>query len=60
MRITNVSHMFYIFDTLRHDLRDLLPQDRLSATARMLGRPGLVADPVYRQAFSDWRRGVSL
>ena len=60
MRITHVSNMFYLFDTLKTDLRDLLPQDRLSATARMLGRPNLVADPVYRQAFSDWRRGVSL
>lgn len=60
MRITNVNNMFYLFDTLKTDLRDLLPQDRLSATARMLGRPALVADPIYRQAFSDWRRGVSL
>ena len=60
MRITNISNLFFMFDTLRSDLRDLLPQDRLSATARMLGRPALVADPIYRQAFSDWRRGVSL
>jgi hypothetical protein len=60
MRINHVSHMFYLFDTLRSDLRDLLPQDRLSATARMLGRPSLVADPLFRGAFSDWRRGVSL
>ncbi len=60
MRITNVSRMFHLFDTLKFDLRDLLPQDRLSATARMLGRPSLVADPVFRQSFSDWRRGVSL
>jgi hypothetical protein len=60
MRINSINNMFYLFDTLKHDLRDLLPQDRLSATARMLGRPGLVADPVYRQAFSDWRKGVAL
>lgn len=60
MRINSINNMFYLFDTLRSDLRDLLPQDRLSATARMLGRPSLVADPVYRQAFSDWRRGVAL
>ena len=60
MRITNVSHMFYLFDTLKHDLRDLLPQDRLSATARMLGRPELVALDEYRAVFADWRRGVSL
>jgi hypothetical protein len=60
MRINSIHNLFFMFDTLRHDLRDLLPQDRLSATARMLGRPGLVADPLFRGAFSDWRRGVSL
>ena len=60
MRITHVSNMFYLFDILKTDLRDLLPQDRLSATARMLGRPDLVSDPLFRGAFADWRRGVSL
>jgi hypothetical protein len=60
MRINSVHNLFYIFDTLKHDLRDLIPEDRLSATARMLGRPGLVADPLFRGAFSDWRRGVAL
>lgn len=60
MRINSINNMFYLFDTLRADLRDLMPEDRLSATARMLGRPALVADPLYRQAFADWRRGVSL
>ena len=59
MRINQTS-MFYLFDILRADLRDLMPEDRLSATARMLGRPGLVADPSFRGAFADWRRGVSL
>jgi hypothetical protein len=60
MKINSVHNLLYLFDTLRSDLCDLLPQDRLSATARMLGRPGLVADPLFRGAFSDWRRGVAL
>jgi hypothetical protein len=60
MKINSINNMFYLFDTLRSDLRDLLPQDRLSATARMLGWPGLVADPLFRGAFSDWRKGVAL
>jgi len=55
-----MTNIFHVFDTLRSDLWNLHPKDRLSATARMLGRPALVADPLYRQAFSDWRRGVSL
>lgn len=60
MRINSIHNLSYLFDTLKHDLHDLLPQDRLSATARMLGRPNLVADPLFRGAFSDWRRGVAL
>jgi hypothetical protein len=54
------TNIFYLFDTLRDDLKSLHPQDRLAASARMLGRPSLVANPEFRGAFSDWRRGVSL
>jgi hypothetical protein len=55
--ITNVYHLL---DTLRADLSDLHPSDRLSAAARMLGRESLVADDTFREAFSTWRKGVCL
>lgn len=55
--ITNVYHLL---DRLRSDLSDLLPADRLSAAAHMLGRPSLVADDSFREAFSTWRKGVCL
>ena len=57
MSTTNLMHLF---DSLRSDLRDLHPADRLAASARLVGRPQLVANQEYRLVFSQWRRGVSL
>lgn len=55
-----MTALYHMFDTIRSDLRDLHPSDRLSASARMMGRPNLVANSEFRQAFSDWRKGVAL
>ena len=54
------TNLFHIFDTLRSDLKDLHPADRLAASARLVGRPQLVANQEYRLVFSQWRRGVAL
>lgn len=52
--------LFYIFDTYRGDLKSLFPNDRLPGITRLLGRPELLGNSEFRQAFNDWRRGVSL
>ena len=57
MTTTNLMHLF---DTLRSDLKDLHPADRLAASARLVGRPQLVANQEFRMVFATWRRGVSL
>lgn len=58
--MSNPTLLFHVFDTLKRDLRHLHPTDRLSASARMIGRPSLVADNGYRSSFALWRRGVAL
>lgn len=55
-----MTSLFYLFDTLQSDLRDLHPSDRLGAAARLLGRPELLGNPEFRQSFNEWRRGVAL
>jgi len=55
-----IHNLYYVFDTLRPTLKNLHPSDRMSAVARMVGRPELVANEVFRQTFNCWRRGVSL
>ena len=57
MTTTNLMHLF---DCLRADLRDLHPSDRLAASARLVGRPQLVANQEFRMVFATWRRGVAL
>ena len=57
MTATNLMHLF---DCLRADLRDLHPSDRLAASARLVGRPQLVANQEFRMVFTTWRRGVAL
>ena len=54
------TNLFYLFDTLKADLGDLHPSDRLAASARLVGRPALVSNQEYRLVFSQWRRGVAL
>ena len=56
----STANLFYLFDSLRSDLKDLHPADRLAASARLVGRPALVSDPDFRLVFSQWRRGVAL
>ena len=58
--MTTTTNLMYIFDTLRSDLKDLHPADRLAASARLVGRPQLVSNPDFRLVFSQWRRGVAL
>jgi hypothetical protein len=55
-----MTNIYHLLDTLRADLSDLHPSDRLSAAARMLGRESLVAHDTFRDAFSTWRKGVCL
>lgn len=54
------SHLTHVFDTFRSTLRNLHPADRMSAVARMVGRPELVANDDFRSTFSAWRKGVAL
>lgn len=55
-----MSNLYHLFDSLKADLKDLHPADRLAASARLVGRPQLVANPEFRLVFATWRRGVSL
>ena len=55
-----IHNLYYVFDTLKPHLKNLHPGDRMSAVARMVGRPELVANETFRSTFSCWRRGVSL
>jgi hypothetical protein len=56
----NTMIIFSLLDNFKSDLKSLHPADRLSAAARMMGRPDLVANQEYRQTFSQWRKGVAL
>ena len=58
--MNNPMLIIRVFDMLKSDLKHLHPSDRLSAAARMAGRPELVANEGFRSAFTSWRRGVAL
>lgn len=56
----SIHNLYHLFDLLQSDLRDLHPADRLSGAARMVARPSLVGDQLFRDAFSCWRKEVAL